>query len=701
MAQVEIGAKVSVDTSASAQKVLELQQSVKKLSEEFKNSADGSDKQKDAFIRLQQAQSELKKANKDLGDSFKDSSDGAKEGAQSFGTLKEKIGAISPVAGGATESAGRFNSALNVLKANPIIAVLALLTAVIIGLINKFKDMDGASDAMADAWGELSSIFEAFMQKILTPLIDGFVTLIGWVTKASEFLADKLGVSAKETSQRFGELAKANRELDESQKKNAESLATSNRKLQEAREIAGDANVPIKERIKALKDSAIEEKKQLDNIVEWNRQKLAIQLEQFATEMGARDKVIAKIKEGSIESLKAVKAELLSMKNVNEDKVQELSKYIIEAENAQAQSAKIGKKTATAITGLEKEEASKREQIRKDAEEKRKAKKENDFAYEIKLEKLKQDEILSAITDSYEKEKKVLEFKLKDDIRTAEKDLENNKITKKQKIALVDEYNRQYAKKLDEINEKEMNALMDKLSKEQEADALVIENRRKRDQEREKTKIEEQKKIASDTTQSIETRRQALSNEELLLKQSLDNKLITEQQYNDQIKELSKARVTIDKEEQNAKNALAMQYSQALGALSDVVGKETAVGKSLAIASALINTYQGISAGVKLGFPAMIPAVAIASATGFSAVRNILKTKVPGKTDAGGTAPSPSSVSSPTAPLIPRQAQSTTSLSGQTLASMNAGASRAYVVESDINNSQQRTNRIERASRLQ
>ncbi len=57
--------------------------------------------------------------------------------------------------------------------------------------------------------------------------------------------------------------------------------------------------------------------------------------------------------------------------------------------------------------------------------------------------------------------------------------------------------------------------------------------------------------------------------------------------------------------------------------------------KAVAVATALVNTYQGIAAGVKLGYPAAIPAVAAAAATGFAAVKNILKTD---KSSSGGSA---------------------------------------------------------------
>ncbi len=66
--------------------------------------------------------------------------------------------------------------------------------------------------------------------------------------------------------------------------------------------------------------------------------------------------------------------------------------------------------------------------------------------------------------------------------------------------------------------------------------------------------------------------------------------------------------------------------SQMFGILSDLLGRSSKAGKAFAIAQSLINTYQGITAGVKLGYPAAIPAVAMATITGFNAVKKIIST---------------------------------------------------------------------------
>ena len=164
--------------------------------------------------------------------------------------------------------------------------------------------------------------------------------------------------------------------------------------------------------------------------------------------------------------------------------------------------------------------------------------------------------------------------------------------------------------------------------------------------------------------------------------------------------EASKASVKIDKLTAEQKIALAQQTADALMAVSSVLGKETAAGKALAISAALINTYQGISAGVKLGFPAAIPAVALAAATGFSAVKNIIATKVPGAASGGAGNMSSPNVNA-TAPIAPPQPQAaTTNISSQSINALGNQAIRSYVIESDVTSSQQRIAAIQQRARF-
>jgi hypothetical protein len=164
--------------------------------------------------------------------------------------------------------------------------------------------------------------------------------------------------------------------------------------------------------------------------------------------------------------------------------------------------------------------------------------------------------------------------------------------------------------------------------------------------------------------------------------------------------EASKASVKIDKLTAEQKIALAQQSADALMAVSGVLGKETAAGKALAVSAALINTYLGISAGVKLGFPAAIPAVAIAAATGFSAVKNIIATKVPGA-GSGGAGNMATPNLNAAAPIAPPQPQAaTTNISSQSINALGNQAIRSYVVESDVTSNQERIAAIQQRARF-
>lgn len=130
------------------------------------------------------------------------------------------------------------------------------------------------------------------------------------------------------------------------------------------------------------------------------------------------------------------------------------------------------------------------------------------------------------------------------------------------------------------------------------------------------------------------------NNELLLLQQNLTDKKISYDLYIQQKtladKKFASETAKNDKIIADQKKAMNKQMlSDGLTTLNALFGDS----KAVAVATALVNTYQGIAAGVKLGYPAAIPAVAAAAATGFAAVKNILKTdKGSTSVDSGGGA---------------------------------------------------------------
>jgi hypothetical protein len=99
-------------------------------------------------------------------------------------------------------------------------------------------------------------------------------------------------------------------------------------------------------------------------------------------------------------------------------------------------------------------------------------------------------------------------------------------------------------------------------------------------------------------------------------------------------KDNADARIRIADAEFQAKQMLLDGISGSLDAVSEIVGRQTAAGKALAVASALIDTYASIAGQLKAFSGVPVPGFAIAQAVatglaGFAAVKNILKVKVP------------------------------------------------------------------------
>ena len=155
------------------------------------------------------------------------------------------------------------------------------------------------------------------------------------------------------------------------------------------------------------------------------------------------------------------------------------------------------------------------------------------------------------------------------------------------------------------------------------------------------------------------------------------------------------ARVKIAQEENAAKFALLDAYSAILSSVSDMVGRDTAAGKALAVASATISTYTAIAKNLAAFSQVPIPGYAIAQAiatgvAGLAAVKNILSVKVPNSGGGGGGGSMPS-MNIPTT----RPSSGFTTLGNETINTNSVGEKvKVYVTESDITNSQTKVQSI-------
>jgi hypothetical protein len=204
--------------------------------------------------------------------------------------------------------------------------------------------------------------------------------------------------------------------------------------------------------------------------------------------------------------------------------------------------------------------------------------------------------------------------------------------------------------------------------------------------------------LVSDTTLSSETRKQILLQAEKDLGTNLSLK---DEERTALAAAYSNARKDIDKQEMEAKREMANNIGSILGSISELVGKQTTAGKALAVAETTISTYaaaqQAYKSQMTIADPSAPIRAAIAAgaaiASGLVRVKGILSVKVPGAV----SAPSISS-SAPIGPSAPSNA--VTTLDRDSINAFGNQAIKAYVVETDMTNNQQKVERINRAARF-
>ena len=178
-----------------------------------------------------------------------------------------------------------------------------------------------------------------------------------------------------------------------------------------------------------------------------------------------------------------------------------------------------------------------------------------------------------------------------------------------------------------------------------------------------------------------------------------DIKLRASQGTTNVLNKQTKERISFAQLEAEQRIQFANDIGGALNALSDLIGKQTAVGKALGAAQALINTYIGVSEVIKaksvlpepFGTISKVANIAVILATGIKNVKALLSVKVPGQGGGGGSVP---------APVMPQAA--TTRLDQGSINAVGNAASvgRAYVTETDMTNNQEKVRRINRAARI-
>lgn len=206
--------------------------------------------------------------------------------------------------------------------------------------------------------------------------------------------------------------------------------------------------------------------------------------------------------------------------------------------------------------------------------------------------------------------------------------------------------------KLDLEKQRNLKAIEDvKLTEEQKREAINAVNAlydlkqqqldEAKAKEAEEKAIEAKYKQFEDYRTTEEQKLEILAEIDSLL---LDSVYLTEKQRTEITDKQAKARLDIAKKEADGRLKLNTAIAQGMDALSNIMGKNTVIGKTLAVASSLINTYSAIAGQLNAFSGIPIPGYAIAQAiatglVGLASVKDILSVKVPttgGASDSGG-----------------------------------------------------------------
>lgn len=656
----------------------------------------------------------------------------------SFGKLKEQMSALPGPLGEAGEGVGKLGTAFKALLANPVVLIITAIVGALALLYKAFTNTFEGGEKVEQIFAGIKAAAQALFDNIghIASAIVKFFSFdfsgaIAEIKGVVNSVADAYSAMARLTQQ-AQELHKEQLTADLEQAKRQKDLAI-------LREQATDESIPVAKRKAAL-----------------------LELQKVSKEAADEEIGLAKkITDNKIAQLTLQKdGELKNRDEINQLRIDEINKET-DAANEQR---RIGRQ----VTQAQKQELAEQKAEAAKAAQEQKALRQELVDYTNKLLKIQQDTELAQITDTYEKEKKQLEIKIASDKQQNDLAFEDKKITaaqhatlelalaaqaQAQRQQLEDKHNTETAAK-EAAFQKDLAAIIAKTKEDSNTDARAAEklklqaehDQRIADAEKtykddatklfaikqalneqfrvqqekidEKNRLDDEKKL---TTQQVEAaklvqnnlkasfaaRLQAIDAEQALFKKQFDDKIITEQDYNNKVQGLADARVNIQKSENEARLAIEQDIADAFGNLATIAGKQTQVGKDLAVIQATISTivsaqkaYESLAVVPVIGPALGVIAAAAAVASGVANVKKILAVQVPGQ-GGGGAAPSIGSTAAaaPAAPIAPVQ-RSTAINEASANAIGNATSGRAYVLQSDVQNNAELAARLERAAKL-
>jgi hypothetical protein len=269
---------------------------------------------------------------------------------------------------------------------------------------------------------------------------------------------------------------------------------------------------------------------------------------------------------------------------------------------------------------------------------------------------------------------------IKDDFTRSQMELANKT------QAEIDKETESYNKKLINLERYNENVRLINETAQIEQDKLVTDKA-------EKDKLEAEKKTEED-------------------KKFWDEVAQVELDYTKLLEEEADKRKKIDEAAFAAKLDFLDAIGGALGTLGNLFEKDTAAAKALALAEIAIGVAKGFINGLNIAqksaaatgpgaafaFPIFYASQVAAVLTAAGKAKGILSSVKGGGGGGGASMSAPTVASSASAPIKP-QAETTT-LSSQSINQIGVATSRAYVLETDVSSNQERSQRLNRAARI-
>ena len=584
---------------------------------------------------LSQAEVGSKKFNTIKGrlEKLKAAQEKANIASMSFGDAMSSI--PGPV-GQVSQGVKGLGTALKVLAANPIIAVITVLVGLVVGLFKAFTSTKEGAEKLERVMAGVSSVMDN-LRDVVVNLFSSWsnfkkaFTLDFWKNTTKEIARE-----AKEAQNLTGVL----QDVADAERTIREERALQNRDLAKAKRFVDDTTNSYEDRLAKLDEVIAKEEAQLNKELANERKRLKA-LERLAAQS-----------DSSAEDLNKLTEQRIKLAQLEE------------------QSDMKATEAAAKRRAIEQQRAAER----KANYEKAKQQREQAAAFEQKIN-------LELITDADEKAQKQLEIER--DARM--KEIDGLRLSAEKKQELRNKVEQDFLNDQAELNKKIQDA----------EDKAADEALKKKQEEAQKERDLEMRKIDAqlallqmegqmDIDETIRLMREKtdliLQNDKL----EKEERELIEAQYTEAVKNLQDSVTENAKKNAEEEKQLEMEKAaaaaNALGVISDAAGKETLVGKAAAVAQAYINTYLGASqvlADEKL--PTFLKPFAVAAviASGLKNVQSILAVQpdVP-KYAAGGLVMGSGSDGSDTvdAKLSPGEAvinARSTRMFGRTLSTIN------------------------------